>query len=185
MISPWHYRLASKIIHRGGIIAYPTEAVYGLGCDPLNYHAVEKICQLKNRSLDKGLILVASDPGQLLGYTTIPLTQLNKLATSANAAISWLVPAHPHCPPWLSGNHDTIAVRFSRHPVVKTLCENSGYALVSTSANQSGLPPRRTALGVQQIFGTEVDLILHANTGGKNRPSEIRDFNTGETLRAG
>ena len=185
MISPWHYRLASKIIHRGGIIAYPTEAVYGLGCDPLNYHAVEKICQLKNRSLDQGLILIAANVEQVQPYTDCTHAQLNKLTTKKNAQLTWLVPANPHCPGWVTGQHDSIAIRFTNHPIAKKLCKYTKHALISTSANRSGQEPARNALRVKQIFTNELDWILHAEVGAHSRPTEIRDYNSGDIIRQG
>ncbi len=169
-MTPWQYRLATKIIRRGGIIAYPTEAVFGLGCDPLNYTAVKNLCLLKNRSLSKGLILIASQPEQILSYISATPAQLKKLSAITTTPVTWLIPAHPDCPAWLTGKHDSIAIRITRHPVASELCQRLGQALVSTSANISHQTAARKALDVQRIFGDSLDMIMHADTGGAQAP---------------
>ncbi len=184
-MTPWQLRLATKIIHRGGIIAYPTEAVFGLGCDPLDFNAVETICQLKNRSLSKGLILIASDLEQVRPFTSATPAQLRKLETKTSTPTTWIMPAHPHCPRWLTGKHQGIAIRITKHPIAQQLCEQLGHALVSTSANISNHPAARTALDVQRIFAENVDMILHADTGGYHQASEIRDVRSNRILRPG
>jgi len=182
-MTPWQYRLTTNIIRRGGIIAYPTEAVFGLGCDPVNFRAVEEICRLKRRNLSKGLILIASHIDQVRAYVSATPAQLKKLAKTTTSPVTWIMPAQAECPTWLTGNHHSIAVRITRHPIAKTLCQQLGHALVSTSANISRQPAARTALDVQRIFGDELDMIIHADTGDSRRPSEIRDITSGKTLR--
>jgi L-threonylcarbamoyladenylate synthase len=181
----WKLRLAKKIIDRGGIIAYPTESVFGLGCDPLNYHAVETICQLKNRSLSKGLILIASHIDQLESFTLLAPAQRKKLHTQRSKPTTWIVPASKDCPPWLRGQYEGIAVRLTRHPLARQLCEHMGHALISTSANISQHPAARNALTVQRIFGQKLDLILHADTGQFSQPSEIIDIRSNKLIRRG
>jgi len=182
-MTPWQVRLATKIIRRGGIIAYPTEAVFGLGCDPLNYTAVENLCLLKHRSLSKGLILIASQLEQVRAYVSATPAQLKKLSSISTYPVTWLMPAHPDCPAWLTGKHESIAIRLTRHPLARELCQQLGHALVSTSANISRRPAARTALDVQRLFGDDIDKIIHADTGGAMRPSEIRDVISGKVIR--
>jgi L-threonylcarbamoyladenylate synthase len=184
VISPWHLRIARDVLRAGGVVAYPTEAVYGLGCDPQSRHAVEKLLQLKRRAATKGLILVAASLEQLDPYIA-PLTDeiAQRVLSTWPGPFTWLVPAAEHTAPWLRGEHETIAVRVSGHPVVCALCETFGGALVSTSANWAGHAPARDALTVQRLFGSGVDYILHGPLGGLERPTSIRDARTGMMLR--
>lgn len=181
----WKLRLAKKLIDNGGVIAYPTESVFGLGCDPLNYSAVERLCQLKNRSLSKGLILIASHPDQLLPFARLSPKQIKTLQARRSKPTTWIVPASETCPLWLRGIHDGIAVRLTQHPLAKQLCEYSGRALVSTSANASGQAAARKALTVQRVFGQAIDLILHGETGHYRHASEILDIGSRQVLRRG
>jgi L-threonylcarbamoyladenylate synthase len=182
----WPLRHAVETIKSGGVLAYPTEAVYGLGCDPLEYAAVERIFGLKGRAASKGLILIAADFSQLLPYVA-PLDAVlkEKLEASWPGPITWVMPAAPALPFWLSGGRTTIAVRVTAHPVARALCESSGMALVSTSANHSGRSPARSSTQVRALFGDSVDYILPGAVGASSKPTEIRDALSGQVLRAG
>ncbi len=184
MISPWHLRIARDVLRSGGVVAYPTEAVYGLGCDPQSWTAVDKLLRLKRRPVAKGLILVAASLEQLAPYIA-PLSDeiAQRVLPTWPGPFTWLLPTAEHTAPWLRGEHATIAVRISDHPVVKALCEMFGGALVSTSANAAGRPPARNALTVQRVFGSELDYILHGPLGGLERPTSIRDARTCAVLR--
>lgn len=184
VISPWHLRVACHVLRHGGVVAYPTEAVYGLGCDPQSSEAVEKLLRLKRRPLAKGLILVAGSLAQLTPYIA-PLTDeiAARVVPTWPGPFTWLLPAAATTAPWLRGEHATIAVRISDHPIVSALCNAFGGALVSTSANIAGRPPARDALAVRRVFGTGVDYILHGPLGGLERPTSIRDACTGRVLR--
>lgn len=170
----------------GGVIAYPTEAVYGLGCDPLEYPAVQRILDLKRRDAAKGLILIAARLEQLLPYVA-PLTPdlRKKLEATWPGPVTWVLPAAAHTPAWLTGGRETLAVRVTAHPLASSLCELCATALVSTSANHSGHPPARSALQVRNSLGPEVDCIVPGLVGPQTRPTEIRDASTGAILRAG
>jgi L-threonylcarbamoyladenylate synthase len=184
-MTPFQLREAVRALHRGGVIAYPTEAVYGLGCDPLNHDAVNRLLELKQRPMDKGLILVAADVSQLAPYL-LPLPA--SLAPQVNASwpgpVTWLLPVRSEVPHWLRGAHDTLAVRVSAHPLVRDLCTVYGGPIVSTSANPAGQRPARDALTVRRMFGAHLDVILHAPLGGLERPTEIRDGRSGRVVRA-
>jgi len=181
---PWKLRQAARCIHQGGLIAYPTEAVYGLGCDPLDGEAVWQLLKIKGRPLDKGLILIAADFDQLRPFVLpLPAEALQPLFASWPGPHTWLLPAAENLPYWLSGGRTTVAVRVTAHPLAAALCRACNSPLVSTSANRAGQPPQRTALGVQRTFGGEVDCILHGNTGGLKRPTAIRHAVTGERIR--
>jgi L-threonylcarbamoyladenylate synthase len=182
----WPLRRAIEAVRTGGVIAYPTEAVYGLGCDPLEQAAVQRIFELKVRDPGKGLILIASDIGQLMPFMAeLPADVLTKLKASWPGPVTWVVPAADSLPEWLSGGRDTLAVRVTAHPVASALCASLGMALVSTSANRSGRSPARTALAVRTLFGGGVDEILPGAVGGQAKPTEIREALTGKVLRAG
>lgn len=132
---------AAAVLAGGGVIAYPTEAVWGLGCDPLNHTAVARLLQIKQRAVDKGLILVASRVQQLQGLVdlgSLPLPRLQVVQASWPGPHTWIVPVGPGAPAWIGGQHRGIAVRISAHPTVRALCEAWGHALVSTSANLAG-----------------------------------------------
>jgi len=182
----WPLRRAVETVRAGGVIAYPTEAVYGLGCDPLEHVAVRRIIALKERDAAKGLILIASDISQLMPFMAeLPIDVMAKLEASWPGPVTWVVPAAPSLPFWLSGGRTTIAVRVSAHPVVSALCDALGMALISTSANRSGQPPARTALAARVQLGAGLDYILPGAVGGLNKPTEIREALTGKVLRAG
>lgn len=185
----WQLQQAARVIRQGGIIAYPTEAVYGLGCDPFNADAVLRLLALKGRSIDKGLILIASDISQLAPVMA-PLTadQQQCLDDTWPGPITWLIPARSETPVWLRGVHETIAVRVTNHPIAAALCRAAGHALVSTSANPEGRRPATNPLQVLRYFGRPGDQIEHivvGSTGNQSRPTTIRDLTSGHIIRPG
>ena len=185
MVNPWKIKQAVNVILGGGIIAYPTEAVYGLGCNPVDTSAVIRLLRLKKRSVEKGLILVAADINQLETFISIPSEAIRKkLSASWPGPVTWILPAKPGVPVTLTGAHNSLAVRVSAHPIVQALCREIDQPLVSTSANLESLPPARSALAVQRIFGQEVDYILHGAVDLSANPSEIRDALTDHILRS-
>jgi L-threonylcarbamoyladenylate synthase len=168
----------------GGVIAYPTEAVFGLGCDPANRNAVQRLLALKNRCWRKGLILVASERRQLEPWLEkICDSWSSQLDESWPGPTTWLIPAARDCPDWLSGEHLTLAVRVSAHPVVRQLCDRLDSAIVSTSANTSGQRPARSVLDIRLRFGSRIDFVLPGSLGGQRQPTEIRDLASGQFIR--
>ena len=177
--------LGRHALARGGVIAYPTEAVWGLGCEPLNRHAVARLLALKRRSQLKGLILVASSFSQVEPYAAkVDRAALEHAFDTWPGPTTWLFPAARGVPGWLRGEHDTIALRVTAHPVARALCDARGGAIVSTSANLAGRPPACSALQVRCRFGGALDFIVPGDTGGFGRPTPIRDLLTGRRLRA-
>jgi len=175
------------ILKQQHVIAYPTEAVFGVGCDPDSEVAVMRLLALKQRSVDKGLILIADSVEQLLPYIDADaLTDVQRQDVFAHwpGPVTFVFPAKPETPKWLTGRFNSLAVRVTDHPLVKALCRAYGKPLVSTSANLSGLPPCRTADEVYQQFGNDFP-VLSGETGGRTNPSEIRDALTGELFRQG
>lgn len=184
MVNTWKIKQARNIIYAGGIVAHPTEAVYGLACDPLNTQAVLRLATLKNRSLEKGLILVASSFEQLESYVEVTDKIYKKIAATWPGPITWVLPAKPGISGILTGSHTTLAVRVSAHPVVQALCKECDQPLVSTSANVQSSPPARSALAVRRIFNQKVDLILHGTVDLSAMPTEIRNATTDEVIRS-
>ena len=180
-------RQAARVIEAGGIVSYPTEAVYGFGCDPANSGAVQEILRLKRRPAAAGLILIAAELHQLEGWIAPSSTELHQLIDSGLAAngVTWAVRAGPLTPEWITGGRPTVAVRITRHPIAAALCREAGMPIVSTSANHRGAQPARSARAVRWAFGTDIDFILPGQTGRRQNPSEIRDAHTGTVLRAG
>lgn len=181
----WHIREAVRHVSAGGIIAYPTETVYGLGCDPFDAGSVLRLLELKQRSFDQGLILIASDFSQLE-----PLLQAVSTATGKRVRktypepITWILPCLPDVPVWLRGKHHSLAVRITSHPIARALCIHWNGPLVSTSANLHGRHPATSPLAIHKAFHGKLDYILHGSTPSTKRPSEIRDGITGVVLRA-
>jgi len=176
-----------QVLRDEQVMAYPTEAVFGLGCDPDSERAVEALLALKQRSRDKGLILIAGSYEQLLPYiddSQLSAERREQIFACWPGPVTWVMPAKPTTPQWLTGRFTSLAVRVSDHPLVKELCRQYGKPLVSTSANLSSQPPCRTADAVRQQFGQDFP-VLDGAVGGRENPSEIRDAATGELIRQG
>ncbi len=177
---------AIAALRRGGVIAYPTEAVWGLGCDPVNEAAVMRLLALKQREVDKGLILIAADTAQLASYIDMAAlddTQRAAVLASWPGPHTWIVPASAHAPAWITGSHAGIAVRVSAHPLVIALCKAYGAALVSTSANVAAQPAVSTRDALDPVIVAGVDAVTGGETGDQLRPTTIRDARSGDTLR--
>jgi len=170
-------------LKRGGVIAYPTESCYGLGCDPRNVRALKRLIRLKGRSAAKGLLLVADHFKRLQAFVR-PLNadDLARMRRSWPGPVSWVVPASAACPPLLTGGRATIAIRVTAHPIAARLCRSLGMALVSTSANKSGKKPAQTAAECRRIFGARVR-VIDGRIGQRRRPSTLIDLATGTVLR--
>jgi len=184
-MNAWQLNRAVRVLRQGGVIAYPTEAVWGLGCDPWNEAAVLRLLRLKRRPVDKGLILVASSVAQvqpLLAHLTTAQQQV--VSDTWPGPVTWLVPDPANMiPAWVKGRHDSVAIRVSAHPLVKELCDAWGGPLISTSANPSAALPARNSLKVKTYFGSGLDFILDGALGGRERPSEIRSISDFSVVR--
>lgn len=169
------------------VIAYPTEAVFGLGCDPDSETAVNALLALKQRPWQKGLILIAANYEQLKPYVddaALTDSQRETIFSVWPGPVTWVIPTRPETPRWLTGSFDSLAVRVSDHPLVQQLCSQYGKPLVSTSANLSGQEPCRTTEEVRIQFGSSLP-VLAGLVGGRLNPSEIRDALTGKQFRQG
>ncbi len=184
MISDSQLCQAIDVIKSGGIIAYPTESVFGLGCDPFNEKAVKKLLLLKQRSVEKGLILIASHIQQIL-----PLIQPKDANDLARALKSWpghntwVFPKSKLVPSWISGEYNSIAIRLTKHPTVLQLCNRFSLPLVSTSANLSNQLDLNSIKDIKAAFGDKIQFYIDAPTGNNKKPSTIRDAHTLKTIR--
>jgi len=167
----------------GFVFAYPTEAVYGLGCNPFDEKALDRIRTLKQRAANQHFILIASNWEQITPLIqSLEESLLEPVKASWPGPITWVFPAASNIPETLK-TFNTIALRLTAHPIAKKLCDIAGHALVSTSANISGHPPCRTAQETQHIFGAQLDQIIPGNVELSQNPTPIRDVLTGEWLR--
>jgi L-threonylcarbamoyladenylate synthase len=177
---------AVAALRRGGVVAYPTEAVWGLGCDPFDEAAVTRLLALKQREVARGLILVAADIAQFDGladWGALTNAQRDAVLASWPGPHTWIVPAAARAPRWITGSHGGIALRVSAHPLVVALCNGFGRAIVSTSANRAGAPPPRTLDEFDPDLRNAVDAIVAGETSGLSRPTPIRDARSGAALR--
>jgi len=169
-------------LHSGDIIAYPTEAVYGLGCDPFNQTATTKLCQLKHRPRSKGLILIAADWSQVKTLTApIPLERFDAITSTWPGPNTWVFPASNIAPAWITGDHNTIAIRITDHPTATALCRAFNGPLVSTSANLSDQAPATNIDVLHKTFPTTP--IVEGALGTLTKPTPIREALTGKLLR--
>lgn len=179
-------KTAVEAYQQGGIIAYPTEAVFGLGCDPDNSSAIEKLLALKNRPQEKGLILLAADYSQLLPYlddSSLSKEALALLLAKWPDGITQVFPKNKNTSAWLTGKFDSIAVRVTSQPDVVRLCNQVNKPIVSTSANLSGDEPARKWQDIPTALAEKIDFIIQGNTLGFSQPSTIINALTGETYR--
>ncbi|MFP4263472.1 MAG: L-threonylcarbamoyladenylate synthase [Halomonas sp.] len=175
---------AAAALRRGGVIAYPTEAVWGLGCDPDDDSALTRLLRLKRRDPAKGVILVAGRIEQFAAWLEgLPLELHAPLAASWPGPNTWLVPDNGRSHGLVRGCHEKVALRVSAHPLVAALCDAFGGPVVSTSANIASEPPAMSADEVRTLFGDDLDAIVDGELGGLDRPSTIRDLVSGRVLR--
>ena len=166
------------------MIAWPTEAVYGLGCNPYDAQAVLRLLRLKRRDPAQGLILTAADFAQFADFIAPPDANLrDKIMPTWPGPVTWILPAAPACPRWLTGDHPGLAVRVTAHPIARALSHACGMPLVSTSANRHGRRPARTALQTRRQLGRQLDMIISGATGGDKNPSQIYHATSGARLR--
>jgi len=174
---------AARILRSGGVIAYPTEGVYGLGCRPDDFAAVSRVLAIKDRDPALGLVLIASDLEQLDGWIELP-GKTSALKSTGDQPVTWIIPATDEVPYWIRGAHSGLAVRLTTHPIAAALCDAANSALVSTSANVHGRPPARNPFVLRRRFGALVDCIVPGECGPASGPSEIRDLVSGKVLRS-
>ncbi|MEM5530426.1 L-threonylcarbamoyladenylate synthase [Gammaproteobacteria bacterium AS21] len=177
---------AVMTLQQGGVIAYPTEAVWGVGCDPYNSEAVAKLLQLKNRHVDKGLILVAANVDQLQDlYLDLPDDLQARLLEPRAQPTTWLIEDKLNIiPRHIKGQHSAVAIRISAHPLVQALCESFDGMIVSTSANPSGFSPALSLQQCQSYFDLQVGCYVEGELGANDKPSQIIDLSSAVVLRS-
>jgi L-threonylcarbamoyladenylate synthase len=183
MTNSFQIKQAAKLLFNGGVIAYPTEGVYGLGCLPDDSAAVERILDIKRRSMSAGLILVAPDYELLSEWIAPTDAELHHVLEARDKVITWVVTAHATTPDWLTGGRSTLAVRMSAHPVIADLCYATNSALVSTSANRTGHRAAKTALQSRYWLGNQLDYVISGGLGNAAGASEIRMAHDGKVIR--
>jgi L-threonylcarbamoyladenylate synthase len=177
---------AAKILQAGGVVAYPTEAVWGLGCDPFSEAAVNKILALKGRSASKGLIVIADCSDRFAPFLQgLDPEHLQRFKTTRAKPTTWLVPDNGTAGQWIRGEHSTLALRVTRHPLAAALCQAFAGPIVSTSANPQGLPAATTGDKVKIYFAEGVDFQTEGAVGDSGNASEIIDLVSGQVVRPG
>lgn len=177
---------AAALLRRGGVLAYPTEAVFGLGCDPQDEAAFRRLFALKQRPPTQGVLLIGADFAQLAPYidlAAVPPQVLQQVQASWPGPHTWVFPRATGVPAWVAGAHAGIALRVTAHAPAAALCRAFGGALVSTSANPHGQPPAHAAQAVVASFGDALDGLLDAPLGGQAAPTPIRDALSGAIIR--
>lgn len=178
---------AAALLHAGGVLAYPTEAVFGLGCDPHDRVAFERLFALKQRPPTQGVLLIAADFAQVERYielAAVPAGVMRQVRADWPGPHTWIFPRSAAVPPWVAGAHAGIALRITAHEPAAALCRAFGGALVSTSANPHGQPPARSAQLAAAYFGDALDGLLDASVGAQASPTVIRDALSGAIIRA-
>ncbi len=179
-----HIAVACHIVRRGGVIAYPTEGVFGLGCDPFQRAAVQRILAIKNRAAEKGLILVADNITRFNSlFGEISQNNYQLMTDSWPGPQTWVVPHDGNLPYWITGGRATVAIRVSAHPTVAQLCEKLQSPLVSTSANRSGKSALTTQLQVRSQLHNDIDYLVPGHVSSPGKASQITDLISGASLR--
>ena len=177
-------QIAASHVYAGGVIAYPTEGVFGLGCDPFNADAVGRILSIKRRPVEKGLILISDDLKKLTPYLTdLTEAELSQLRRSWPGPYTWVIPHNGLLPDWVTGGRETVAVRVTDHPIAKSLCTALQIPLISTSANRSQRPALTTAIQVRKQLADEIDFLVAGRVQTPGQASQITDLKSGRTFR--
>ncbi len=169
MLKPTATNLDNKVlrqfarhIQHDGLVCYPTEGVWGLGCHPLSASAFARLLAIKQRPRAKGVILVAANIKQIQPYVEIDAVLQQQLAHYWPGFVSCILPASSDCPSYLTGKHHSLAVRVTAYPPLQALCLYAQTAIVSSSANISGQPSVTTLQQARRLFGQQVDYYVDA-----------------------
>jgi L-threonylcarbamoyladenylate synthase len=182
-MSPWALNRLVHALASGAVIGYPTDTIWGFGCDPFAPQSVARIFQIKQRPLEKGLILLSSRLEYCDPFIKLDQQQRAQVSLPAEQPTTWLVDASDNCPPWICGNHTTVAIRITDHPLLTYLCPRLQSPLVSTSANVAGKSTARSALQLRRQFGKQLDFIVTGFSSGGRQASQIKSLASGDLLR--
>lgn len=171
---------AVRALQDGEVVAFPTDTLYGLGVDPFNERAVEKVYAIKERPRDQALILMGKGPEVLTGYAAIWPIAAQRLADAFwPGGVTLILPRHPKVPDWVVSNRPTVGLRVPSNPVAIALLEAWGGVLATTSANKSGEPAGATGRQVaEQLGGTELSVLLDGGPTAHEEPSTLIDLST-------
>lgn len=181
----WSLHRYARAIAQGAVFGYPTDTIWGFGCHPLIESSVMRILAIKQRPLEKGLILLSSKLEYCREYIDLDETGQASISRPAEQPTTWLVDASEFCPRWIRGEYPTVAIRVTDHPLVQVLCERLQAPLVSTSANRSGRPPARNLILMRRQFSTELDFVISGFSTGGARASKIKSLASGDIIRSG
>ena len=171
-------------LRAGGVIAYPTEYCFGLGCDPRNVQALSRLLDIKQRKKEQGVILVAANTEQISEYADLSLLpNIDQVTASWPGPNTWVLPVRDSVSDWVRGKHTSIAMRVSAHDVCHSLCREFAHPIVSTSANRHGQQALLSAAEVCEEFNDELDFVVDLAVGDSSSASTIRDAMTGKRLR--
>ncbi len=181
--SRWRVPYLGSALAAGAVVACPAEGVWGLSCNPFDEAAVHNLLAMKQRSVSKGLILVAST-SEIFGEVLqgLPLDQQRAVLASWPGPHTWLVPHRGLYPPWVTGNSAEVAIRVTSAPALSALCDAVAGPLVSTSANPAGLPPPHAMWELRRYFGAALPA-LPAAIDPEGKPSTIRRVGDGKLVR--
>ena len=182
-MSPWALNRLSRAIAAGAVIGYPTDTIWGFGCDPRNAASVHRLLRIKRRPVEMGLILLSSRLQYCDPFIRLDPARRAEVETPLATPTTWLIDASEDCPDWIRGRHPTVAIRITDHPLIAGLCDRLQLPLVSTSANRSGQATVRSALQMQRQFGDELDAIVTGYETGSGKPSEIKSLASGKLFR--
>ena len=177
--TPSHSRIeqAAEFLRSGGVIGYPTETVYGLGCNVYDADAVDRIFKLKHRERRKALILIAGDIMQIGDMVEeIPESAERLIANFWPGPLTLIFKASPQIKQIGIGTSKTVAIRIPDSTICQELIKETGFPLVSTSANRSGKPATTTAQQVVDVFGPELDLVIDGGPTRGSTPSTLVDI---------
>ncbi|MEE3003380.1 MAG: L-threonylcarbamoyladenylate synthase [Pseudomonadota bacterium] len=171
-------------LQREQVIAYPTESMYGLGCDIYSQDALLRIIKLKKRDASKGLIVVAANWQQVENLTEkLPESDYREIFNTWPGATTWVFPAKSEVPQLVTGSKKTIAIRISSNPFVQELCKGFKGPIISTSANIQGHPPAISMQETFAVFGNKIDCYVPGKIGENKKASKIIDAQTKIVLR--
>jgi L-threonylcarbamoyladenylate synthase len=182
-MSPWALNRLVHALSNGAVIGYPTDTIWSFGCDPFAPESIVRIFQIKQRRVEKGLILLSSRLEYCEPFIKLDQQQRARVSLPTERPTTWLVDASDNCPPWICGNHTTVAIRITDHPLLAYLCTRLQSPLVSTSANAAGKSTARSALQLRRQFGSQLDFIVTGFSSGGRQASQIKSLASGNLLR--
>jgi len=170
---------AGSIIAAGGLVAFPTETVYGLGANALNGRAVQRIFQAKGRPADNPLIVHVADPAEVEQVAHLNETATKLMQTFWPGPLTLVLPKKPNVPDEVTAGLDTVAVRMPNHPVALTLIKAAAVPIAAPSANLSGRPSPTTVWHVLEDMTGNIAGVLDGGSCQLGVESTVLDISGG------